>query len=78
MVWVWRPCLPRDNRALGHYADKVGLKQAPQGLMISMKAHADFIKNYCIESNTESLPSFIDSIGYKIDDLVVESPRLRP
>ena len=73
------PCLPRDNRALGHYADKVGLKYSlPQVTDDFNEAHADFIKNYCIESNTESLPFFIDSIGYKIGcDLVVESPRLR-
>ena len=73
------PCLPRDNRALGYYADKVGLKYSlPQVTDDFNEAHADFIKNYCIESNKEGLAFFIDSIGYKIGcDLVIESPRLR-
>ena len=74
-----RPCLPRDNRALGYYADKVGLKYSlPQVTDDFNEAHADFIKNYCVERNTEGLAFFIDSIGYKIGcDLVIESPRLR-
>ena len=73
------PCLPRDNRALGHYADKVGLKYSlPQVTDDFNEAHAEFIKNYCVECNTEGFPFFIDSIGYKVGcDLVVESPRLR-
>ena len=73
------PCLPRDNRALGHYADKVGLKYSlPQVTDDFNEAHAEFIKNYCVECNTEGLAFFIDSIGYKVGcDLVVESPRLR-
>ena len=73
------PCLPRDNRALGHYADKVGLKYSlPQVTDDFNEAHAEFIKNYCVECNTEGRAFFIDSIGYKIGcDLVVESPRLR-
>ena len=73
------PCLPRDNRALGHYADRVGLKYSlPQVTDDFNEAHADFIKNYCVDRNTEGLPFFIDSIGYKIGcDLVIESPRLR-
>ena len=73
------PCLPRDNRALGHYADKVGLKYSlPQVTDDFNEAHAEFIKNYCVECNTEGFAFFIDSIGYKVGcDLVVESPRLR-
>ena len=73
------PCLPRDNRALGHYADKVGLKYSlPQVTDDFNEAHAEFIKNYCVECNTEGFPFFIDSIGYKVGcDLVIESPRLR-
>ena len=73
------PCLPRDNRALGYYADQVGLKYSlPQVTDDFNEAHAEFIKNYCVESNKEELPFFIDSIGYKIGcDLVIESPRLR-
>ncbi len=73
------PCLPRDNRALGHYADRIGLKYSlPQVTDNFNESHADFIRDYCIAENKEDLPFFIDSIGYKIGcDLVVESPRLR-
>ncbi len=73
------PCLPRDNRALGHYANRVGLTYSlPQVTDDFNEAHAEFVKNYVISSNTEGLPFFIDSIGYKVGcDLVIESPRLR-
>ena len=73
------PCLPRDNRALGHYADQVGLKYSlPQVTDDFNDAHADFICNYCIEKNVDNLPFFIESISYKIGtDMVVESPRFR-
>ena len=73
------PCLPRDNRALGHYADQVGLKYSlPQETDDFNDAHADFICNYCIEKNVDNLPFFIESISYKIGtDMVVESPRFR-
>ena len=73
------PCLPRDNRALGHYADRIGLKYSlPQVTDNFNESHADFIRDYCIAENNEELAYFIDSIGYKVGcDLVVESPRLR-
>ena len=73
------PCLPRDNRALGHYAERIGLKYSlPQVTDNFNEAHADFIRDYCIAENKEDLAYFIDSIGYKVGcDLVVESPRLR-
>tara|TARA_B100000073_G_scaffold86031_1_gene66803 strand:- start:657 stop:1823 length:1167 start_codon:yes stop_codon:yes gene_type:complete len=73
------PCLPRDNRALGYYADQVGLKYSlPQVTDDFNDTHADFICNYCIEQNVDSLPFFIESISYKIGtDMVVESPRYR-
>ena len=42
------------------------------------EAHAEFIKNYCIDQNKEGLPFCIESIGFKVgSDMVVESPRLR-
>ena len=73
------PCLPRDNRALGYYADTVGLKYSlPQVTDDFNEAHAEFIKNYCIDQNKEGLPFCIESIGFKVgSDMVVESPRLR-
>ena len=73
------PCLPRDNRALGHYADSVGLTYSlPQVTDDFNQAHAEFIKNFCIDQNKEGLPFSIESIGFKVgSDMVVESPRLR-
>tara|TARA_B100000287_G_C20673948_1_gene794502 strand:+ start:2889 stop:4040 length:1152 start_codon:yes stop_codon:yes gene_type:complete len=73
------PCLPRDNRALGYYADSVGLQYSlPKVTDDFNEAHADFIKDYVINENKEGLPFCIESIGYKVGcDMVVESPRFR-
>ena len=64
---------------MGHYANRVGLTYSlPQVTDDFNEAHAEFVKNYVISSNTEGLPFYIDSIGYKLGcDLVIESPRLR-
>jgi UDPglucose 6-dehydrogenase len=73
------PCLPRDNRALGHYADKIGLSYSLPSVTDKFNdAHADFISNYVVETNPDGLPFFIESIAFKKgSDMVVESPRLR-
>ena len=73
------PCLPRDNRALGNYADKIGLSYSLPGVTDKFNdAHADFIVNYVVETNPNWLPFFIESIAFKKgSDMVVESPRLR-
>tara|TARA_Y100000004_G_scaffold197319_1_gene271090 strand:+ start:2714 stop:3865 length:1152 start_codon:yes stop_codon:yes gene_type:complete len=73
------PCLPRDNRALGHYADRVGLQYSlPKVTDDFNDTHAEFICNYCIEQNVDNLPYFIESIAFKKgSDMVVESPRYR-
>lgn len=73
------PCLPRDNRALGHYANSLGLKYSLPNVTDEFNdAHADFIANYCVEQNVDNLPFFIESIAFKKgSDMVVESPRLR-
>tara|TARA_B100001250_G_scaffold6040_1_gene5083 strand:- start:191 stop:1354 length:1164 start_codon:yes stop_codon:yes gene_type:complete len=73
------PCLPRDNRALGYYADSVGLTYSlPQVTDDFNEAHAEFIKNFCVDQNKEGLPFSIESIGFKVgSDMVVESSRLK-
>jgi len=73
------PCLPRDNRALGHYADRVGLQYSlPKVTDDFNDTHAEFICNYCIEQNVDDLPFSIESIAFKKgSDMVVESPRYR-
>jgi UDPglucose 6-dehydrogenase len=73
------PCLPRDNRALGHYANRVGLEYSLPDVTDKFNdAHANFIANYCVEQNVDKLPFFIQSICFKKGtDMVVESPRLR-
>ncbi len=71
------PCLPRDNRALGHYAKTVGLEyNLPDVTDEFNDAHSNFIKRYCIEQNVNNLPFFIESIAFKKgSDMTVESPR---
>lgn len=71
------PCLPRDNRALGHYARTVGLEYSLPDVTDDFNdAHANFIKRYCIEQNVDNLPFFIESIAFKKgSDMTVESPR---
>ena len=71
------PCLPRDNRALGHYARTVGLEYSLPDVTDDFNdAHANFIKRYCIEQNVDNLPFYIESIAFKKgSDMTVESPR---
>jgi nucleotide sugar dehydrogenase len=44
------PCLPRDNRALGHFANNLGMElNLPLTVDNFNKEHANFIKNYYIQ-----------------------------
>lgn len=45
------PCLPRDNRALGHFANTLGVElNLPLTVDNVNKEHATFVKNYFIHS----------------------------
>jgi len=73
------PCLPRDNRAFAHYAEKVGLKHN-LGLTTDNfnNEHAGFLKNYYIERNGRNLPFFFECIAYKKGtDILEESQQYR-
>ena len=73
------PCFPRDNRAFGKYAEKVGLKHNFGNTTDDFNnEHAKFIKNYFIKLNPEKLPFLFESIAYKKGtDILTESQQYR-
>ena len=72
------PCLPRDNRSFGHYANKLGLKFNLGSIVDGFnREHAEFLKEYFIEVNTKQLPYYMDTISYKKNtDIFEESQQL--
>ena len=73
------PCLPRDNRSFGSYANKLGL-QYNLGLTIDNfnNEHAEFLKNYFIRNNDRNLPFSFHYISYKEGtDILTESQQYR-
>jgi nucleotide sugar dehydrogenase len=74
------PCLPRDNRALGHYANELGLKlNLPLTVDEFNKEHADFLKNFFINQNPDkSIPFVMNYITYKRgSDILEESQQFK-
>lgn len=73
------PCLPRDNRAFGKYAEKLGLKYNLGTTTDDFNnEHAKFLKNYFIEKNTNNLPFCFHYITYKKGtDILTESQQYR-
>jgi UDPglucose 6-dehydrogenase len=72
------PCLPRDNRAFAHYADRVGVG-FPLGEIVDQfnHQHTEFLEAQLILSNSKNLPFYIDSITYKPHtDILEESQPL--
>ena len=73
------PCLPRDNRSLGAYANKLGLEYN-LGLTTDNfnNEHASFLKNYFIKKNERNLPFWFQYISYKDGtDILTESQQYR-
>jgi len=72
------PCLPRDNRSFGHYANKLGLKFNLGSIVDGFnREHAEFLKNYFIELNNDCRPYYMDTISYKKNtDIFEESQQL--
>lgn len=72
------PCLPRDNRSFGHYANKLGLKFNLGAIVDGFnREHAEFLKNYFIEVNLDNRPYYMDTISYKKNtDIFEESQQL--
>ena len=74
------PCLPRDNRALGHYANELGLKlNLPLTVDEFNKEHAEFIKNFFINQNPDkTIPFVMKYITYKKGtDILEESQQFK-
>lgn len=61
------PCLPRDNRALGKHAEKVGLKfNIPNVIDEFNESHLEFLVNKIVQENpNKNFPLVFDSITYK-------------
>ena len=72
------PCLPRDNRSFGHYANKLGLKFNLGSIIDGFnREHAEFLKDYFIEVNANRIPYYMDTISYKKNtDIFEESQQL--
>jgi UDP-glucose 6-dehydrogenase len=74
------PCLPRDNRALGHYASELGLKlNLPLTVDEFNKEHALFIKEYFMKQNPDkTVPFVMNYITYKRGtDILEESQQFK-
>jgi nucleotide sugar dehydrogenase len=74
------PCLPRDNRALGHFANNLGMElNLPLTVDNFNKEHANFIKNYFIQRNPDKLVPFVmEYITYKKGtDILEESQQFQ-
>ena len=73
------PCLPRDNRAFAHCAERVGL-EFPLGKIVDEfnKNHTTFLVQQAIDANVNQLPFYIPSITYKPrTDILEESQQLK-
>jgi UDP-glucose 6-dehydrogenase len=58
------PCFPRDNRALGSYAQTVGIDPfIPQATDASNKLHAQFMTNQFLDEERESY--LFEKVTYK-------------
>jgi nucleotide sugar dehydrogenase len=74
------PCLPRDNRALGHYAKNLGMElNLPLTVDSFNKEHASFLKDYYINLNPDkSNPFVMNYITYKRGtDILEESQQFQ-
>lgn len=74
------PCLPRDNRALANYGDKLNLDlKLPKVVDTLNRNHAEFLKNYFKTKNPDkNVPFIMDSVAYKEgSDILEESQQLK-
>jgi UDPglucose 6-dehydrogenase len=72
------PCLPRDNRSFGHYANKLGLKFNLGTIVDGFnREHAEFLRDYFIEVNADHRAYYMETISYKPNtDIFEESQQL--
>lgn len=74
------PCLPRDNRALGHYAKELGMElNLPFTVDEFNKEHASFLKNFYMKQNPDkTIPFVMNYITYKRGtDILEESQQFK-
>ena len=74
------PCLPRDNRALGHYAKGLGMElNLPLTVDEFNKEHSNFLKETYIKQNPDkSVPFVMNYITYKRGtDILEESQQFK-
>lgn len=74
------PCLPRDNRALGEYAKKLGLELSLPSTVDNINIeHSVFLKNHFISLNpNKAVPFVMNYITYKKGtDILEESQQLK-
>ena len=74
------PCLPRDNRALGHYAKELGMElNLPLTVDEFNKEHALFLKNLFMKQNPDkTIPFVMNYITYKRGtDILEESQQFK-
>lgn len=74
------PCLPRDNRALGHYAKELGMElNLPLTVDDFNKEHALFLKNEFIKLNPDkTIPFVMNYVTYKRGtDILEESQQFK-
>jgi len=68
------PCLPRDNRALGKYAEKIGIDvNLPLSVDEFNDKHLDFIFENYKKLNPHKLPFIFTSLTYKDGVSILES-----
>ena len=71
------PCLPRDNRALSHYASKVGIKFALGDTVDQFnQQHTLFLADFFAKKNVENLPFYFKTVSYKSNVTDIEQSQL--
>jgi len=73
------PCLPRDNRAFAHFAQKVGLEYNLGYVTDGFNnEHAQTVADYWEEMNKDRKPFYFEYISYKKGtDIITESQQYR-
>ena len=73
------PCLPRDNRAFAHFAQKVGLEYNLGYVTDGFNnEHAQTVADYWEEMNKDKKPFYFEYISYKKGtDIITESQQYR-
>lgn len=67
------PCLPRDNRALCHFANSIQVKHELGELVDSLNIHhVRKLHDFVLQRNTEGKPYFFDSVVYKKNTQILE------